>query len=86
MEEIEPVMFLMSMLSADSRYNVRSFGEGDYAANAGLKVARDALEPVKYKFPWISYADLWTLAGATAVEDMGGATLDQEASSLLLSP
>ena len=48
------------------------FGEGEYAANAGLKVARDVLEPVKEKFPWISYADLWTLAGATAVEDMGG--------------
>lgn len=42
-------------------------------ANAGLKVARDLLEPIKEKFPWISYADLWTLAGATALEEMGGA-------------
>ncbi len=42
-------------------------------ANAGLKVARDLLEPIKEKFPWISYADLWTLAGVTAVEEMGGA-------------
>lgn len=24
------------------------------------------------KFPWISYGDLWTLAGATAIEAMGG--------------
>ena len=24
-------------------------------------------------FPWITYADLWTLAGAQAIEEMGGA-------------
>jgi cytochrome c peroxidase len=30
------------------------------------------LEPIKAKFPWISYADLWTLAGAVAIEAMGG--------------
>ena len=49
------------------------YKEGDYGANAGLKVARDLLEPIKEKFPWISYADLWTLAGATAIEELGGA-------------
>jgi cytochrome c peroxidase len=48
------------------------YKEGEYGANAGLKVARDLLEPIKEKFPWISYADLWTLAGATAIEEMGG--------------
>ena len=31
--------------------------EASWAANAGLKVARDALEPVKAKYPDISYAD-----------------------------
>jgi len=46
--------------------------ECDHAANAGLAVARKVLEPVKAKFPWISYADLWTLAGAVAIEAMGG--------------
>lgn len=46
--------------------------ESAWGANAGLKVARDLLEPVKKKFGWISYADLWTLAGATAIEEMGG--------------
>lgn len=46
--------------------------ESDIGANAGLKVARELLEPIKAKFPWISYADLWTLAGATAIEEMGG--------------
>lgn len=31
--------------------------EKDWGANAGLQVARDALEPVKAKYPDISYAD-----------------------------
>ncbi|EEH07385.1 cytochrome c peroxidase [Histoplasma capsulatum G186AR] len=46
--------------------------EGDHSANAGLKAARDFLEPVKAKFPWISYSDLWTLAGACAIQEMQG--------------
>ena len=29
--------------------------EANWGANAGLAVARDLLEPVKQKFPWISY-------------------------------
>jgi len=40
-------------------------------ANAGLQVARDFLEPIKEKFPGISYGDLWILAGNTAWEEMG---------------
>lgn len=46
--------------------------ESGWGANAGLKLARDLLEPIKKQFPWISYADLWTLAGAVAIEEMGG--------------
>jgi cytochrome c peroxidase len=46
--------------------------EKDFAANAGLFRARDALEPVKKQFPEITYADLWTLAGVVAIEEMGG--------------
>jgi len=46
--------------------------ECGYQANKGLDAARDVLEPIKRRFPWITYADLWTLAGATAVEAMGG--------------
>ena len=42
-------------------------------ANKGLNVAMDLLEPIKAQFPWISYSDLWTLAGAVAIEDLGGA-------------
>ncbi|KAK7181505.1 heme peroxidase [Paraphaeosphaeria sporulosa] len=46
--------------------------EGDHGANAGLKAARDFLEPVKEAFPWISYSDLWILAGVAAIQEMQG--------------
>ncbi|RMD43185.1 hypothetical protein DV735_g1943, partial [Chaetothyriales sp. CBS 134920] len=46
--------------------------EGGDPANAGLQHARAFLEPIKKKFPWITYADLWTLAGAVAIKEMGG--------------
>lgn len=36
--------------------------ESQHAANAGLHVAREALEQVKKLFPQISYADLWTVS------------------------
>ena len=50
--------------------------EASHGANAGLGVARSLLEPIKKKFPWISYADLYTLAGAVAVEEMGGPKIE----------
>lgn len=40
--------------------------------NAGLEVARAFLEPVKRKFPAISYSDLWILAAYVALEHTGG--------------
>jgi len=46
--------------------------ERDHGANAGLAAARDFLEPVKAKFPWITYSDLWILAGVTAFQEMQG--------------
>ncbi|KAL8773145.1 MAG: hypothetical protein Q9209_001821 [Squamulea sp. 1 TL-2023] len=46
--------------------------EGDHGANAGLKAARDFLDPVKQQFPWITYSDLWTLAGVCAIQEMQG--------------
>jgi len=49
--------------------------ESEWGANAGLAVARGLLEPIKKKYPWISYSDLWTLAGVVAVESMGGPTI-----------
>ncbi|RSH88655.1 hypothetical protein EHS25_002882 [Saitozyma podzolica] len=41
-------------------------------ANAGLHHAISFLIPIQAANPWISHADLWTLAGVTAIETMGG--------------
>ncbi|KZF24770.1 class II peroxidase [Xylona heveae TC161] len=46
--------------------------EGDHGANAGLKAARDFLEPIKAQFPWITHSDLWTLGGVCAIQEMQG--------------
>jgi len=46
--------------------------ESAHGANAGLEVARSRLEPIKAKYPSLSYSDLWTLAGVVGVESMGG--------------
>jgi len=51
---------------------IRFHPESSAGANAGLKVARDLLEPIKQKYPGISYADLYTLAGVVAIEELGG--------------
>jgi catalase (peroxidase I) len=50
----------------------RFMPESGHGANAGLKVARDLLQPVKDRYPEISYADLYQLASVTAVEHAGG--------------
>ncbi len=42
-----------------------------WGANAGLGIARDALAPLAAKHG-MSHADIWTLAGAVAIEAMGG--------------
>ena len=47
-------------------------GEATHDANSGLEVARALLDPIKGKYPDISYADLWSLAACVAVEFMGG--------------
>lgn len=46
--------------------------ESIHGANNGLDVARTLLEKIKVEFPWISYGDLWTLAGVAAVQEMAG--------------
>lgn len=46
--------------------------EVSWGANAGLAYAQSLLEPVKKKFPDVSYADLWILAACVAIEEMGG--------------
>jgi peroxiredoxin len=51
---------------------MRYEAEGGDPANAGLQHGRAFLEPVKEKHPWITYSDLWTLAGVVAIAEMGG--------------
>jgi cytochrome c peroxidase len=46
--------------------------EGGDPANAGLQHARKFLEPVKATHLWITYSDMWTLAGVVAIQEMGG--------------
>ncbi|KAI0001272.1 cytochrome c peroxidase [Russula compacta] len=46
--------------------------ESLHEANNGLNVARGLVEEIKKEFDWISYGDLWTLAGVAAVQEMGG--------------
>jgi catalase (peroxidase I) len=46
--------------------------EVDDGANAGLALMQDILKPVKKKFPDLSYADLWTMAGTQAIALAGG--------------
>ena len=57
---------------SDSQPCCRFPAEKGIDANKGLNIAQDLLEPIKKQFPWISYSDLWTLAGAVAIEEMGG--------------
>ncbi|GAB5355631.1 hypothetical protein AAMO2058_000222300 [Amorphochlora amoebiformis] len=47
-------------------------GESTHGANNGLDIARALLEVIKKKYPGVPYADLWSLAGVVAVEEMGG--------------
>ena len=65
--------------------------EADHGANAGMKAARDFLEPIKGTYsplsayyiilkhaashPWITYSDLWTLGGLTAMQEMQGPSI-----------
>ncbi|KAG5544455.1 hypothetical protein RHGRI_017022 [Rhododendron griersonianum] len=43
-----------------------------HAANAGLLNALKLLQPIKEKYSGVTYADLFQLAGATAIEEAGG--------------
>ncbi|TIA89365.1 hypothetical protein E3P99_02145 [Wallemia hederae] len=56
-----------------NKATMRFKAEAEDGANAGLEVGRDLLNnKVKPQFPWISYGDLWTLAGVAALQEMGG--------------
>ncbi|KAI9591472.1 cytochrome c peroxidase [Syncephalis fuscata] len=51
---------------------MRFKSESSHGANAGLEYARNHIEQVKKRFPGISYADLWSLGGVVAIQEMGG--------------
>jgi len=55
-----------------ARGTIRFNPEISHGANAGLQGALDLAEPVKAKFPDVSYADLYQLASAVAIEVAGG--------------
>ena len=51
---------------------IRFQPELGHGANAGLDSAIASLEGIKEKYPELSYADLFVLAGVTAIAEMGG--------------
>lgn len=52
--------------------SIRFMPEAGHGANNGLNIARDLLQPIKDKFPQISYADLYQLASVVGIEYAGG--------------
>lgn len=51
---------------------IRFDHELSHEVNAGISIALDTIRPVKEKYPLISWADLIQMAGALAVELLGG--------------
>eukprot|EP00798_Chlamydomonas_sp_ICE-L_P019265 gene19265-25901_t len=52
--------------------SIRFKPEISHGCNAGLNSAVDIIEPVKAKFPDVSYSDLFQMASAVAIESAGG--------------
>lgn len=52
--------------------SIRFYPEIDHAANAGLTVALELLKQISDDHPGVSYADMFQLASATAIELAGG--------------
>lgn len=50
--------------------------EAEDPDNLGLATARKMLEPIKAKFPNLSYSDLWVLAAYCAIQHTGGPDID----------
>ena len=84
-------MLIFSSKGGSEGAGMRYEAEGGDPANAGLQHARVFLEPVKEKHGWITYSDLWTLAGVVAIKEMGGPDIpykgygSSEASSIRLT-
>lgn len=63
---------MLIVLIVSNYATMRFEPEALHGANAGLHVGRELMGKVKKEFDWISYGDLWTLAGVCAVQEMGG--------------
>ena len=61
---------LKSRTGGSNGATMRFVPESAHGANAGLSLAREALEGIKKKYPSLSYADLWSLSGVVAVQEM----------------
>jgi len=51
---------------------MRFYAEANDPENAGFEKAKALLAPIHERFPWLSLADLWVLAGYVAIEATGG--------------
>jgi len=58
--------------------SIRFAPEINHGANAGLCNAVELLEPVKKAFPAVSYADIYQMASARAIELAGGPVIDMK--------
>lgn len=58
--------------------SIRFEPEIKHGANAGLAWAVETLEPVKQKFPDMSYSDIYQMASARAIELAGGPKIDMK--------
>lgn len=58
--------------------SIRFEPEINHGANAGLAGAVKLLEPVKEKFPSVSYADIFQMASARAIGMAGGPVIDMK--------
>jgi len=52
--------------------SIRFYKEQEHRANAGLEKALALLEPIKKRYPTVSYADLFQMASAAAIAVAGG--------------
>ena len=58
--------------------SIRFEPEIKHGANNGLKTAVELLEPVKAKYPDMSYADIFQMASARSIELAGGPKIDMK--------
>jgi catalase (peroxidase I) len=67
------------LIYENSNYATMRFEpESVHGANNGLHIARGLMEEVKKEFEWISYGDLWTLAGVAAIQVNDSAYISED--------